>query len=90
MSLKERDIDRAWTKLGMEIQKGKDRHALFKVDNKVILRTRRSFGSGKLDGQIPYLIRQQMKLNDAQFSELIACPLDRERYIEILRAKGLI
>ncbi len=90
MSLSAGEIDRAWAKLGMEINDTGDRHALFKVDGKLILRTKRSFGAGKIEGNIPHYIRQQMKLNDKQFQDLIDCPLDRAGYIQILRAKGHI
>ena len=90
MSISGKDVDRAWEKLGMEIKDTNDRHALFRVDGKLILRTKRSFGSGKIDGNIPHFIRQQMKLDNEQFAELLACPLDRPRYIEILREKKFI
>lgn len=90
MSLTASDIDRAWDKLGMVIRNTGDRHALFYHEDRLILRTKRSFGAGKLDGQIPHFIRQQLKLNDAQFRDLIACPLDRARYVEILKQKGII
>lgn len=74
----------------MTIKDTKDRHALFYVDGKLILRTKRSFGAGKLEGNIPSFIRQQMKLNEDQFGDLIACPLDRNGYIEILKKKRII
>jgi hypothetical protein len=74
----------------MEIHKSGDIHALFYHDGKLILRTKRSHGSGKLTGRIPDYIRQQMKLNQEQFSDLLACPLKREGYVQILRAKGHI
>lgn len=90
MSLKPADIDRAWNKLRMVVKDSGDRHALLYVDGKLILRTKRSMGTGKLDGKIPSLIRQQMKLNEEQFAKLIACPLTRDQYIEILRSKGLV
>ena len=90
MSVRARDIDNAWAKLGMEIRDTNDRHALFFVDGRLIIRTKRSFGSGKLDGNIPHFIRQQMKLNNAQFQDLLDCPLDRRGYISILRSKGLL
>ena len=90
MSISGKDVDRAWEKLGMEIKDTNDRHALFRVDGKLILRTKRSFGSGKIDGNIQHFIRQQMKLDNEQFAELLACPLDRPRYIEILREKKFI
>jgi hypothetical protein len=84
------EIDRAWAKLEMVIQNGRDRHALFYYNDALILRTKRSFGSGKLEGNIGHFIRQQMKLNDAQFRDLLACPLSRAGYVEILRGKGLL
>ncbi len=90
MSISGKDIDRAWKKLGMEIKDTGDRHALFKVDGRLILRTKRSFGAGDIGGQIPHFIRQQMKLDNTQFQNLLNCPLDRPGYIEILKDKGLI
>ena len=90
MSLKVKDIDRAWEKIGMVIKDKGDRHARFYEGEKLITWTKRSLGSGKLDGNIPDMIRQQMKLNEEQFSRLIACPLKRPEYVEILRQKGLI
>jgi hypothetical protein len=59
-------------------------------DGKLILWTKRSKGAGKLDGQIPHFIRQQMKLDEEQFARLIDCPLKRPEYVEILKEKGLI
>lgn len=90
MSLSSAEIDRAWQKLEMVIKDTGDRHALFYVEGRLILRTKRSFGTGKLDGQIPQFIRQQMKLSAPQFQDLLDCPLDRPKYIEVLRGKGLL
>lgn len=90
MSISGREIDRAWVKLGMEVKDSNHRHALLYVDGKLILRTKRSFGSKMLDGNIPSLIRQQMKLDQSQFDDLLACPLNRAGYIEILRKKRVI
>ena len=88
--LKGGEIDRAWEKLGMEIKDSRDRHARFYEGGKLILWTKRSMGSGKLDGKIPHMIRQQMKLNEEQFARLIQCPLKRPEYVQILKEKGLI
>lgn len=90
MSLKSKDVDKAWKKLGMVIKKSKDRHALLYVDGKMVIRTMRSHGSGQLDGQIPQFIMKQMKLDKAQFKDLIDCPLKREGYIQILIDKGVV
>jgi len=90
MSLHSREIDAAWKKIGMEVRDGRDIHARLYVDDVLILTTRRSKGSGPIGGNIPHLIRQQMRLNQDQFHDLIGCPLDREEYIAILRSKGLV
>ena len=65
----------------MEIKNTGDVHAIFRYKGKLILRTKRSFGSKSLDGNIPRFIRQQMKLNPSQFKDLIDCPLTLEKYI---------
>jgi hypothetical protein len=90
VSLHSREIDRVWVKLGMEIKQSKDVLALFFHDGQFILRTKRSHGSGAIEGKIPHFIRQQMHLSEAQFKDLIDCPLDRAKYIKILTEKGLI
>jgi hypothetical protein len=80
-----------WEKLGFTLdRKAKDITATLRVAGKIVLRTRRSHGAGKLDGQIPIFIRQQMRLNERQFVEAIQCPLSREGYFEILEGKGAL
>ncbi len=88
--MKTADADRVFKKLQMEIRSTKDKHAWFVYEGRRILKTKRSHGRGELKGNIRHLIRQQLKLNDAQFRELVACPLERDGYIEILKQKGLI
>jgi hypothetical protein len=75
----------------MSVQdRGVDRWAYLIVNGRRVVATRRSRGSGKLPGMIPHLIRQQMKLNEEQFQDLVDCPLSREDYLQILRDKGLL
>lgn len=90
MSIPSNEIDGAWRKLRMKIRDSGDRHAQLWEDGKLIIRTKRSFGAGKVDDRIVDFIRHQMKLNDDQFRDLLACPLTRDGYIEILRSKGHI
>jgi hypothetical protein len=90
LSLKAKELDQAWKKLGMVIEERRDIFAKLYEGGKLIIMTRRSKGSGKLDGQIPHFIRQQMKLDEDQFSRLIACPLQRLEYLQILKDKGLL
>lgn len=90
MSLKSRDVDRVFDKLQMKVRNGKDRFALFYYKGKYILRTKRSLGDRKIDSKIRHLIRQQLKLNETQFFDLVDCTLERLGYIKILKKKGLI
>jgi hypothetical protein len=75
---------------GWSVVNSGDRLARFYYRGALVLTTRRSHGSGPIEGNIPYLIRQQMKLSQQQFDELIACPLGLLEYVEILKKKGWI
>jgi hypothetical protein len=88
MTIKAHDFDHIVAKLGLKIRDSGDLLAWFEHEGKVITRTRRSKGSGDLPMQ--HSIRQQLKLNERQFREAIGCSLTRERYLEILRAKGIL
>lgn len=74
----------------MVVKDSKDKLARFYYDGALILTTKRSHGSGKIEGKVPYLIRQQMRLSQKEFDDLIACPLKLDGYIEILKQKGWI
>ena len=74
----------------MEILEGKHRQALFFNGGQLILRTKRSQGRGSVEGNIPHLIRRQMRLNQGQFQELLACPLGRDEYLAILDDQNLL
>lgn len=91
MSVSADVLDRAWTKVGLSIDdKKRDRFAYLRVNGKLILFTRRSYGRGKVSDHLADLIRQQMKLDEDQFAELLACPLKEGGYLAILRAKRLL
>jgi hypothetical protein len=79
-----------WRKLGFEIDDTKpDIAATLTVAGKIVVRTRRSHGSGPLPGMIGTFIRQQMKMNEGQFRDAVNCPLTAQGYLTILRQKGL-
>jgi len=90
MSLDARDVDKVFDKLGMKTKNGKHRYALFYHEGKLILRTRRSLGKRKIDNKVRHLIRQQLKLSDTEFFQVVDCTLERPDYIKILKNKGLI
>jgi hypothetical protein len=89
MSLRASDIDKMWTKLGFTIDYSRrDITAMLVVNDRIVLRTKRSHGAGKLDGEIPHFIRKAMRLNQPQFREAVDCPLSREGYMAILASGG--
>lgn len=80
-----------WTKLGFRVDdSGADVFAILEIDGIIITRTKRSHGSGKLDGQIPHFIRQKMFLNERQFARAYKCPLKEPEYRQILQDKGKV
>ena len=62
--------------------------AYFKYNGKTVIKTRLSHGSG--DAKATNQIRQDFKLNEEKFRDLINCPLSKEDYIAILREKKII
>ena len=90
MSLHASEVERAWNKLDMVRKKTDDYHAYFYYEGKLILTTKRSFGSGKIEGPLQHLIRQQLKLTTSEFNELIDCTIKRPEYVAILKKKGWI
>ena len=82
-------MDQTWTKLGFTLDRQSDHvRATLTVGEIEVIRTRRSHGSKAMKGRVPYLIRQQMKLNEMQFAGAVKCPLKEREYLEILRKKG--
>lgn len=89
MTIKAADFDRIVRKLELRTRMGGDLLAWFEYEGRVIVRTKRSRKRGQ-DLPFQHSIRQQLKLNQDQLSRLIACTLDRDGYIAILRDKGLL
>lgn len=88
MTIKAQEFDRVVEKLGFQTRDSGDLLAWFEHQGKIIVRTRRSKGSGDLPMQ--HSIRQQLKLNEDQLRRVIDCSLMRPDYIQILGSKGLL
>jgi hypothetical protein len=88
VTIKAQEFDRLVNKLGFQTRSSGDLLAWFEFEGKIIARTRRSKGSGDLPMQ--HSIRQQMRLNERELREAIGCVITRDKYIEILRSKGLL
>lgn len=82
------EFDRIISKFEFKTRDSGDLLAWLEHDGKVVVRTRRSKGSGDLPMQ--HSIRQQLKLNESQLRDAISCSLGKPGYLEILRSKGLL
>ena len=85
--MKAHEFERIVNKLNLKVRNAGDRLAWFEYEGKVITRTKRSHGSGDLP---VHLIRQQLKLNESQFSNLVGCSLGLQDYVNILKSKGMV
>jgi hypothetical protein len=88
MTLRARDVDNMWTKLGYDVVNAGDVVATLRINGKFIAKTKRSHGARKLDGEIPHLIRKQMRLTRSEFEDAYECPLTRDAYFALLKSKG--
>lgn len=88
MSIKSRDFDRLLSKYRFELRQSDHLRAWLIVDNKVVVRTRRSNVKGDLPAV--QLIRQQMHLNADEFRRAVSCTIDLPGYVELLRSKGVL
>jgi hypothetical protein len=89
MTIKARDFEVVVSKLGLVTRNSGDRLAWFEYEGKNILYTRRSYKKGK-DLPFQHSIRQQLKLNEDELRQVIGCQINRDRYIKLLKTKGLI
>ena len=85
--MKVHEFTKLENKLELKIRNSGDRLAWFMHDGKPVVFTKRSHGNKDLP---EHLIRQQLKINQTQFSGLISCSVSRDEYIEILRRKRVI
>jgi hypothetical protein len=85
--MKAHEFCRLEGKLRLKTRDSGDRLAWFEYGGRLITRTKRSHGNKDLPS---HLIRQQLKLNEAELAGVVSCDLEFEDYVEILKAKGLI
>jgi hypothetical protein len=88
--MKAQEALKAFEKLGMQIREGRDTLAFFYHRGHLVLWTKVPHQRGELRGQLPHYIRQQLKLTEKEFQQLIRCQIGRTEYEQILRAKGII
>lgn len=86
--MKAREFDIVIEKFGFSIRNARDKLAWFEHEGKTILHTKRSHARGDLPASNQ--IRQQLKLNEIQLKDAIACHFSLDDYIELLKEKGII
>jgi len=74
--LKTREVLKLFDKLEMKIR--------------IVLWTKVPHKKGDIKGKLQYFIRQQLKLNEKEFQDLVKCIIWRKDYIEILKKKGFL
>src|SRR5260370_36143295 len=85
--MKLHEYNKIENKLELQHRDAGDRLSWFVHEGVTVVRTKRSHGNKELPG---HLIRQQLKLNERQFSDLIGCSLTQKDHNEILLVKGLL
>ena len=85
--MKVHEFEKIVNKLGLKTRNSGDRLAWFEYEGQTLVRTRRSHGNKDLPA---HLIRQQLKVDEEQFSGLISCAVSKDDYVEILTNKGLL
>ena len=85
--MKVHEFEKIVNKLGLKVRNSGDRLAWFEYNGQTVVRTKRSHGNKDLPVN---LIRQQLKVNEAQLAGLIRCNVSLEDYINILKLKKII
>lgn len=88
MQLKVKQIERIYKKLGMETTQTHHKLAFFRYNGKIAVKTRLSHGND--DAKAADKIGQDFRLNEKDFCDLRDCPMDKEKYVKILKQKGII
>lgn len=88
--LKVREARKVFEKLGMKIREGRDTIASLYHEGRLVIRTKVPHKSGELKGKLPHYVRQQLRVNEIQFSGIKDCTIERDGYIRILAEKGIV
>lgn len=88
--MKVKEILRLFEKLKMDVREGRDTIASFRCEGRVVTRIKIPHKRGELKGNLPYFVRQQLRVNERQLKGLIDCSLYREDYEIILKEKDIL
>ena len=94
MSASRKAVTKALKQKGFRVEQGKRDHDFYFLEVDGLVRsvyTKVSRGSNYKEIGDPLLKRmsKQLHLKGSEFEEFVACPLTRERYVEILGDRGI-
>lgn len=75
-------------KLGIEFRSGKEYNGWFLLDEKKVARISVPKGRKPIPRKTYKSMAMQLKLLVNEFDDLLECPIDKEKYEEILRSKS--
>ncbi len=86
-----RDVMAALERKGFVPSEGDHTYYFFytTTNKKTIVKTKVSHSKKDIDDNLLSQMARQCKLTNAQFRNLVDCPLSREEYEEILRTQGV-
>lgn len=86
------DISRALIKKGFveDVRGDHKRYYLSVPKVKVSINTKISHGSSNIGDNLIIKMAKQIKLSKKEFIDYVACAIDRENYVEILKNQGIL
>jgi len=90
MQITKRHIEKVFTKLKLEKRSTTHNYGWLVINGKKILNVHYSHGRGDIPKGVTNKIRSQLKLSQSNFVDLVNCPLTYEKYLEIIKVKGLL
>jgi hypothetical protein len=90
MQISTTDVRRVLHKLDFELVECKHHiRGFFVIDGKKSFAVHCSFGNKDLPGDVPHRFRKSLHLTELEFHELVSCHIDRRRYEQLLRSRGI-
>lgn len=60
------------------------------VEGRRVLPLHYSRGRKDMHGRVAHLFRKSLHVTPAEYADLVSCPLSREKYLELLRERGIL
>ena len=90
MQVSTNDAHNVLRKLQFELTECKHHvRGFFSVNGKRLFPVHYSFGNKDLPGNVPHRFRKSLRLTESEFHELVSCHIDRKKYEDLLRERGL-